>query len=73
MQTIVPPKVKIVRKPSLKATLLALPQGIKHRFSTKDFKLQITKNAITELNRKGYHFEITEKGLVNEFDVTRIK
>ena len=73
MQGNVPPKVKIVRKPSLKATLLALPQGIKQRFSTKDFKLQITKNAITELNRQGYKFELTEKGLVNEYDVTRIK
>lgn len=73
MPAIVPPKVRIVRKPSLTATLLALPIGVKQRFSTKDFKLQVTKNAITELNKKGNKFELTEKGLVNEYDVTRLK
>lgn len=69
----VPPRVRIVRKPSLPATLRAMQPGIKQRFQTRDFKLQVMKNGITALRKKGYDFDLTEKGLVNEYDVTRIK
>ena len=47
--------------------------GVKQRFQTRDFKLQVMKNGITALRKKGYDFELTEKGLVNEYDVTRLK
>ena len=66
-------RVKIVKKPSLLETLKNLKPGIVTRFRERDFKLAVTKNAVTTLKAQGFEFKVSEKGLVSEYDVTRLK
>lgn len=66
--------VKILGRPNLRETLKKLPIGIPQRFSIRDFKVQPARQAISELRQtKKYDFTITEKDMIDEYIVTRIK
>jgi len=73
MNTIAPIKPKIVRKPSLPATLKSFEIGIAYRLTNRDFKLQAARQAISELRKRKYEFTISEAGLVDEYIITCTK
>ena len=66
-------KVKIVSKPSLRATLMSLPHNKPVKFSTKDFKTIAARQCISTLRKEKMDFDITEAGLNDEYIVTRKK
>jgi len=67
-------KIKVVRKPSLPDTLMAIPKGTPYKFTSRDFKISAVRNKISDLRKKGYEFTISEAGMpVDEYVVTRIK
>lgn len=64
---------KIVSRPSIIETLKSLPLGKPHKFSVRQFKLSIVRTAASTMKKQGYEFIVSEKGLVDEYIVTRIK
>jgi len=68
-----PPKVKVVSKPSLSITLKSMEIGVPTLFTNIQFKVTSTRVCASELSNKGFKFEISEAGMVNEYLVTRLK
>lgn len=66
-------EAKIVRKPSLYATLKEMELRVPQRFSVRQFKVGNARTAVSELRKKGYDFEITEAGMIDEYVITRLK
>jgi len=71
MEEIKAQKVNVVKKPSLPDTLKALPIGIPIEFNQRDFKLSAARNCISDLRKKKFQYDITEKGMVDTYIVTR--
>ncbi len=67
-------KIKTKQQVEVQNTLLSLrPDGKPVTIKTKDIKASSIRSGIRELNAKGYSFESTERGLVDEVKVTRLK
>lgn len=66
-------KAKIISKPSLADTLRALIIGKPSTIKSNQFKTNSVRNTISRLKKKGYDFDATEEGLVDEIQVTRLK
>lgn len=69
MITNIKPAVKI----DVQATLLKIEIGKSTIIKTKTIKASSIRSAIRVLNKKGYDFDSTEKGYVDEVKVTRNK
>lgn len=66
--------IKPVTKISIPATLLAINVGETVRISSKIIKAGSIRAAVSRLERAGKaQFTVTEQGLVNEIQVTRLK
>lgn len=65
--------IKPVTKINVKATLLKIGVGKSAVIKTKTIKASSIRSAVRVLNQQGYDFESTEKGLINEVKVSRIK
>ncbi len=48
-----------------------VPVGESRLIKSREIKGNSVKSAVRELNRKGYSFEVTEDGLIDEVRVTR--
>lgn len=66
-------KPKIIRKTSPTDTLRAIEVGGEVLIKTRVIKQSIISATITRLNRTGYQFKSTSKGLIDEVKVTRLK
>lgn len=64
---------KIVSRPSLNDTLRNLPLGKPQKFSVRQFKISGMRTAASTMKKQGYEFSVSEKGLVDEYIVTRLK
>lgn len=73
MERIVPASAKIVKRPSITATLKALELNRPTRFYVKQFKTQRIRTEISVLRKKGYEFTIDEKNIPDGCIVTRSK
>ena len=69
METILKP----VKKIDVVGSLLSIKKGETVRVLTKDIKSTAIRSAAKRLNERGYEFNVTEAGLVNEVKVRRIK
>ncbi|MDR0823555.1 MAG: hypothetical protein LBN74_00550 [Prevotella sp.] len=61
------------RKVKVQKMLLSIPAGSEEKIKVKYVKACSIRSAIRQLNQKGYFFEATERGLVDEVKVKRIK
>jgi len=61
-----------ITKISVRDTLRSMSIGERRVFETKDIKHSSIRSAARALKAKGYLFEATEKGLVNEIAVMRL-
>jgi len=66
-------ELKKAKKVLVQESLLTMPSGGSDLIKTKHIKAASIRTAIRELNRKGYSFESTERGLIDEVKVTRLK
>ncbi|NDV77864.1 hypothetical protein D0T57_02620 [Dysgonomonas sp. 511] len=66
-------KAKIISKPSLAETLRSLTIGKPSTIKSNQFKTNSVRNTISRLKKKGFDFDATEEGLVDEIRVTRLK
>ena len=66
-------EASIVSIISVTATLRALPLNKAFIFQTAIFKAVTIRATAHRLRPQGYEFKITERGLINEVQVTRIK
>lgn len=74
LPTFKPQRVKIIRRPSLPATLKSMVIGVPYKLTNRDFKITAVRTKISELRKDGnYDYSITEAGMVDEYVVTRIK
>lgn len=64
-------KVKLIRKVSATATLRNMEKGQTVVLKTALVKQSAIRNAVAQLNKRGYKYEQTERGLYNEVKVTR--
>lgn len=64
---------KFITRPSLVQTLRSLPMKTPRRFSVKQFKLTSVRSAATILKKDGYEFSISEKGMIDEYVITRLR
>lgn len=62
----------VKKRVNVQETLLTLTPGQTEMVKTKLIKPSSIRSAIRELNKKGYQFTQTEKGLIDEVQVTRI-
>jgi len=65
--------IKPATKIDVKATLLKIGVGKSTIIKTKIIKASSIRSAIRVLNKEGYDFDSTERGLVDEVKVTRNK
>lgn len=63
----------IVKKPSLSETLKALPLGKWEEFKPSQFKPNSIRVAASKLQKQGYLFECSDRGMVTGIKVKRIK
>lgn len=66
-------KVKLVSKISPTETLRAMEIGIPVLIPRKYMKIYSIRTAATKLKSQGYEFSITEKGLIDDALVTRLR
>lgn len=66
-------KARIISKPSLAETLRSLTIGKPSTIKSNQFKTNSVRNTISRLKKKGFDFDATEEGLVDEIRVTRLK
>jgi len=66
-------KAKIISKPSLAETLRSLTIGKPSRIKSNQFKTNSVRNTISRLKKKGFEFDATDVGILDEFKVTRQK
>ena len=66
-------RISIKSRPSAKLTLLGIPVGESRLIKTSDIKPGVIRTTVGVLNKEGYSFIASEKGLINEVLVTRIK
>lgn len=65
-------KARIISKPSLAETLRSLTIGKPSIIKSNRFKTNSVRNTISRLKKKGFDFDATEEGLVDEIRVTRL-
>ena len=65
--------IKPVTKIDVQATLLKIEVGQTVTIKTKVIKASSIRSAVRVLNKEGYSFTSTERNLINEVKVTRIK
>ena len=65
--------IKPATKIDVKATLLKIGVGKSTIIKTKTIKGSSIRSAIRVLNKKGYDFDSTERGLIDAIKVTRNK
>lgn len=65
--------IKPATKIDVQATLLKIGIGKSTMIKTKTIKASSIRSAIRVLNKKGYDFDSTEKGLIDVVRVTRNK
>lgn len=66
-------KAKLISKISPIDTLKAFSIGEPFFIKTKEIKASSIRSAVRNLRKKGYEFDTTERGLINEVQVTRTK
>lgn len=66
-------KAKIVNKPDLSATLMAMPIGKPQAIPTSLAKAVVVRNSAARLRQQGYGFTVSEAGRTTDTIVTRIK
>ncbi|GHT05335.1 hypothetical protein FACS189440_01090 [Bacteroidia bacterium] len=66
-------KINQSRKIRVREKFLSIPAGNSILFKTKEIKSGSARAAMSSLNNEGYLFEVTEKGLIDEIKITRIK
>ena len=66
-------KATLKKSVDVRATLLAITIGSSVIIKTRDIKANRIRAGISRLNNEGYLFESSEKGLVDEVKVTRLK
>lgn len=66
-------KVEIIQCPSLMETLRSFEIGVGNLFSIRDYKIQAVRNAASKLKKEGFDFLVTEKGMIDQFIVTRLQ
>lgn len=66
---------KIVRPKNLglKDSLKAMEIGSTRQISTSEYKANVLRTTVYNLNKDAYKFCITEKGLIDSMVVTRLK
>lgn len=62
-----------VSKISATETLKSLKIDKPYKFPTSIFKSSTIRATVLRLKKRGYNFEVTEAGLINEVQVTRLK
>lgn len=62
----------IVNKVSVQRTLLTIKPGENKIIKTNLIKASSIRSAIRCLNKKGYSYKASEKGLIDEIEVSRI-
>jgi hypothetical protein len=63
----------VAKKTHVQGTLLLIKPGETKRIKTRLIKATSIRSAVNILNSKGYSFMASERGLVDEMDVTRLK
>jgi hypothetical protein len=63
----------VAKKTDVKSTLLLINVGETVRIKTRLIKPSSVRSGVSLLNMRGYSFEATERGLVDEMEVTRLK
>jgi hypothetical protein len=66
-------KLKIIRRVSAQETLMQMEKGTTVVVKTAMIKPSSIRKAVMTLNKRGYKFEQTERGLVNEIKITRYR
>lgn len=66
-------RMKYIVKKSLTDTLATLPLNSPQIIKTKDFKVSAARSAKYRLKRKGIIIDITEDGMIDEYQVMRVK
>lgn len=62
-----------VKKISATESMKRIPPGTSLLIKTKDIKRSSLESAKRRLNQRGYSFEVSEEGLIDEVLVTRFK
>lgn len=66
-------KLKKKEIPMISESLLLLPLNQPVRIKSTEAKTGVVRATIKRLNEKGHQFEATERGLVDEIEVKRLK
>lgn len=66
-------KATLKKTVDVRATLLAISLGSSVIIKTRDISANRIRAAVSRLNNEAYLFETSEKGLVDEVKVTRLK
>ncbi len=64
-------EVKIIKKINYTDTIKAMPVGSSLVFKTSDVRVNSIHRITYDLNKQGYSYSATQKGLINEIKVTR--
>ncbi|MCD8044877.1 MAG: hypothetical protein LUE98_15570 [Tannerellaceae bacterium] len=65
-------RIKTIKKVDVQSTLLSIPVGGEVTIKNKQVKSSSIRSAIRVLNQRGYRFESSEKGLIDEVRIRRI-
>ena len=65
-------KTSFVTKKTLTETFRRLPIGGEITVKTHDFKFNTAKTAKYNLRKEGIEIKLTERGMINEYKVTRL-
>lgn len=66
-------RTNFILKKSLMETMKAMPVGGAMRIRSRDFKVSYVRQARNRLNRRGYLFEVSEAGMIDECEVRRLQ
>ena len=66
-------KATLKKTVNVRATLLAIPLGCSVIIKTRDISANKIRATVSRLNNKAYLFKTSEKDLVDEVKVTRLK
>lgn len=66
-------KTTIIKRISPKYTLLSINIGETVNIKNSVLKCTGVRNAASRLNKKGYSFKVSDKGLSDSVNVTRLK
>lgn len=66
-------KARILKKPDVQSTLASFEIGTPYIIKNREIKPASVRSAIRNLKLRGYGFEYSEKGRVDDVIVTRLK